>query len=197
MALVISRAGIARGLHAGLVAGLLVAGLAGAGRGALAEAASEYRVKAAYLYYFATFVEWPEEAFARRGDDLVIGVLGDDPFGPLIEETVRGKTAHNRRLVVRRFTRVKDALGSHILFVSASEQERLPLIFKALEGTTILTIGDVEGFAERGGQIGLRTEGTRVRFQINVAAADRAGLRISSQLLKLGAPVPAMASPGG
>jgi len=197
MALVTSRAKAATGRRSGLVAILLAAGLMAPAPIARAEAAPEYQVKAAYLYYFATFVDWPAQALARHGDDFVIGVLGEDPFGPLLEETLRGKTAHDRRFVVKRFTRVKDALESNILFVSTSEEERLPFILKTVEGAQILTIGETEGFAERGGQIGLRTEGGKVRFQVNVAAAEQAGLRISSQLLKLGTLVAAPRAPGG
>ena len=197
MALVSRRTKAATGLRSGLAAGLLAAGLLAPGRGLRAEVAPEYQVKAAYLYYFATFVDWPARALERHPGSLVIGVLGADPFGSLLEETLRGKTAHDRRFVVKRFTRVKDALDSHILFVCASEEERLPIILKALQGAQVLTIGETDGFAERGGQIGLRTEGGKVRFQVNVAAAEQAGLRISSQLLKLGTLVASPRAPGG
>lgn len=162
-----------------------------------AGAVSEYRIKAAYLYYFSTFVEWPPETLSKSGRTLVIGVLGEDPFGAILDETVRGKSAHDSRLVVRRFARATDALESHVLFISSSEQDRLPYVLKVLEGANVLTIGDSERFADQGGQIGFRTEGKKVRFDINVAAAERARLKISAQLLKLGRIVETAGRGGG
>jgi YfiR/HmsC-like len=149
-------------------------------------ALSEYRIKAAYLYYFSTFVDWPTETFSRGDDALVIGVLGVDPFGAVLDETLRGKTIGSRRIVVRRFTNIKEARGSHILFISLSERDRLPSILKVLEGAAVLTVGDTDQFASRGGQIAFRMEDNKVRFDINVVAVERARLKISSQLMKLG-----------
>ncbi len=164
--------------------------------GGASGSASEYEIKAAYLYYFATFVDWPPESLARGDGTFVIGILGDDPFGPVLEATVRGKTVRNCRIVVRRFAKARDALDSHILFISSSEQIHLPQILGVLGGERVLTVGDADRFAERGGQIGLRMDGRKVRFEINVAAADRAGLKISSQLLKLGTLAQARSVPG-
>jgi hypothetical protein len=147
-------------------------------------AASEYRIKAAYLYYFSTFVEWPDGS--PSGGPLVIGVLGDDPFGDVLDETLRGKTAGGRPLVARRFESVREARVSHILFISSSERDHLASILKALDGATVLTVGDIDEFASLGGQFGFRTEDKKVRFDINVTAVDRARLKVSAQLLKLG-----------
>jgi len=147
---------------------------------------SEYQIKAAYLYYFSTFVEWPPETFSRNGDALVIGVLGEDPFGEILDNTIRGKTVNNKRLVVKRFESIKDARESHILFISTSEQGRLPNILEALNGATVLTVGEIGRFASRGGEIGFRMEGKKVRFEINVAAVERSRLKVSAQLMKLG-----------
>jgi hypothetical protein len=180
-----------------LAASLIAWGPAAPGDDPSAGAVSEYRIKAAYLYYFSTFVEWPPEALSTSGKTLVIGVLGDDPFGAILDETVRGKSAHDSRLVVRRFARATDALESHVLFISASEQDRLPYVLKVLDGANVLTIGDIDRFADLGGQIGFRTEGKKVRFDINVAAAERARLKISAQLLKLGRIVETAARAGG
>lgn len=171
-----------------LCVGFTAAIAAGDARGAEASpgALSDYQVKAAYLYYFTTFVEWPPEAFARTGSDLVIGVLGEDPFGTILDDTLRGKSVHNRALVVRRFATIKEARDSHILFISASEQDRIPSILKALDGAAILTVGDLESFAIRGGQIAFHTRDKKVRFDINVAAVERSRIKISAQLMKLG-----------
>jgi uncharacterized protein DUF4154 len=147
---------------------------------------SDYQVKAAYLYYFSTFVDWPSETFAQTGNELVIGVLGEDPFRGILDDTLRGKSVNNRRIVVRRFANIKDARDSHILFISASEQDRIPSILKALDGTAVLTVGDLESFAIRGGQIAFHTIDKKVRFDINVAAVEHAPFKISAQLMKLG-----------
>lgn len=147
---------------------------------------SDYQVKAAYLYYFTTFVDWPPESFSQTGNELVIGILGEDPFGRILDDTLRGKSVNNRRLVVKRFASVKDARDSHILFICASEKDRVPSILKTLEGGSVLTVGDLDSFASRGGQIAFYTVDRKVRFDINVAAVERARIKISAQLMKLG-----------
>jgi len=147
---------------------------------------SEYQIKAAYLYYFTTFVDWPSETYSRTGETVVVGVLGEDPFGAILDETLRGKSVNSRRLVVKRFANIKDARDSQVLFISNSERDRLPSILKALEGAAVLTVGDLDQFASRGGQIAFRTEDKKVRFDINVAAVQRAHLKVSAQLMKLG-----------
>ena len=157
-------------------------------------APSEYDVKAAYLYHFAKFVAWPHEA---RGDaaSFVIGVLGEDPFENSLDDALRGKTVDGRKVLVRRAARVEDAAGSQILFISGSERGRLEAILKAIAGAPgTLTVGDMDGFAERGGVIGFRLEGNRIRLDVSLAAAERARLKVSSQLLRLARIVDA---PGG
>jgi uncharacterized protein DUF4154 len=158
---------------------------------------SEYQVKAAYLYYFTTFVSWPPETFSGTGDTLIVGVLGEDPFGAILDDTLRGKTVDNRRFVVKRFGNIKDARESHILFISASERDRLPTILKVLEGAAVLTVGDLGQFASRGSQIAFRMEDKKVRFDINVAAVEHARLKVSAQLMKLGRIVEAAGRQGG
>ena len=158
---------------------------------------SEYQVKAAYLYYFSTFVEWPAGTFAHPRDALVIGVLGVDPFGAILDDTLRGKTINNRRFVVKRFQNIKEARDSHLLFISTSERDRLPSILKALEGAAVLTVGEIDQFASRGGQIAFRMEDKKVRFDINIAAVERARLKISAQLMKLGRIVEESGRQGG
>ena len=180
-----------------LAAVFIAAGGRARGGEAAPGALSEYQIKAAYLYYFSTFVDWPPETFSRTGEPLVIGVLGADPFGAILDDTLRGKAINNRRLIVRRFQSIKDARDSHILFISSSERDRLPSILKILEGAAVLTVGDTEQFASRGGQIAFRMEDKKVRFDINVAAVERARLKISAQLMKLGRIVEASGRQGG
>jgi len=148
------------------------------------EAASEYELKAAFLYNFARFVEWPDAALPA-GARLTICVLGSDPFGPVLEETIADKQVAERGLVVRRLAPGEGPGGCHILFVSAAEEAAFARVVPALAPLRVLTVGEAEDFAERGGMIQLVTRDRKIRFRINVDAADAAGLRISSQLLRL------------
>lgn len=144
-----------------------------------------YRVKAVFLYNFAQFVTWPEKAFAKADSPLVIGVLGRDPFGRILDETVRGEVVNGRKLEVRRFRSVTEVKECHILFISPSEQPRMLPILDALQGRSILTVGETEQFAINGGVIRFLSEQNKIRFRINTEAAEAAGLTISSKLLRL------------
>lgn len=148
--------------------------------------APEYAVKAAYLYNFTHFVEWPGHVFATAEAPMVIGVLGEDPFGPVLDQAITNKSAQGRSLEVRRLKQPAEMEGCHILFVCASEARRLPEVLEAAHRKNILTVSDLDRFAELGGVISLFTENNKVRFRINLSAAERAGTRISSQLLRLG-----------
>jgi hypothetical protein len=147
--------------------------------------ALEYQMKAAFLYNFARFVEWPPDAFAPTSDSLIVGLIGEDPFGVVLDQTLGDKLLHDKKVVVRRFQRIESVVECHILFISASEEPRLGEIMKALNGASVLTVGDLDGFVERGGIIGFRKQDKKVRFEINADVAKRVGLKISSQLLKL------------
>jgi hypothetical protein len=149
-----------------------------------AAAPTEQEVKVAFLYQFARFVEWPPDA-RSDGDPFVIAVLASDEFWTLAERTLSGKRATDQPLSVRRISAPAEASTARILFVDATEASRLPAILQAVKGSSVLTIGDSAGFAERGGMIGFRTVENRVRFDINVEQASRSGLRISSEVLKL------------
>jgi hypothetical protein len=170
-----------------LLCGVLLAGGRHAkGADAPSGGPSEYQIKAAYLYYFSTFVSWPPEALSDGTGALVIGVLGDDPFGDALDKTMQGKTVNGRRLVVKRFDDVKAARESHILFISSSERNQISYVLGALADHPVLTVAEIDQFAVRGGQIGFRMEDRKVRFDINSDAAQRARLKLSSQLMKLG-----------
>src|SRR2546426_3168378 len=112
--------------------------------------APEYQVKAVFLFNFAQFVEWPANAFPETRTPLVIGVLGEDPFGAYLDETVRGEKVNDQSLAVQRYRRVEEIKTCHVLFISRSEADRLEQIFNGLKGRNILTVGDCDGFAPRG-----------------------------------------------
>jgi hypothetical protein len=156
---------------------------------------TEYDVKAAFLYNFGKFVQWPPEAFEGR-DSFVFCLLGDDSFGQVLNSTVVGKKIQERVLVVRQLRDVSDTEGCHILFISRSEGWRLPRVLSSLRSRSVLTVGETVGFTERGGIISFRVEDNRVRFDINLAAAQRAQLTISSQLLKLARAIIPPGDPG-
>jgi hypothetical protein len=158
---------------------------------ARAQSPSEYQVKAAFLYNFAKFVEWPSNLFRDGHDPLVLCVAGDDSFGNLLDAVVQGKMANGRLLTVRRLQREDEARGCQILFISSSERNRVRPVLKSLNGASVLTVGETEGFAQQGGMINFTLEVNRVHFEINVDAAERAGLKISSKLLSLAKIVPA------
>ncbi len=141
---------------------------------------TEYQVKAAYIYNFAKFVEWPQGG----GADVDVCVLGDDPFGRDLS-LIEGKKVLNRKITVREVDSYRNANACDILFISRSEEDDLPRIIKFLMRLPVLTIGDGEGFADKGVMINFYMENRTVRFEINPKAAGRAGLRISSNLLRI------------
>ena len=152
------------------------------------ELSREYRIKAAYLYAFVRFVEWPVEAFADASAPHTIGVLGEDPFGDILDQTIKDKILDNRRLVVHRIEKFEESqdLGDcHILFISSSEEKLLEKILETLKDSSVLTVGEMHRFAQRGGIVSLVKKRNTIRFEINVDAAQEAKLRISSRLLKL------------
>ena len=153
--------------------------------GAEPTAPTVHQVQAAFLLNFAKFVTWPDEALERGGNSLIIGVLGEDPFGTVLDDTIRDKTIMGKKLAIKRFVRIQDAKNSHILFLSSSEESQLPQIMKALEQANVLTVSDMEQFAERGGMVAFTVEDQKVRFNVNAEAVERAGLKMGSQLLKL------------
>lgn len=144
--------------------------------------AGEYQVKAAFILNFANYVDWPAGALSR--DTITIGILGQDPFDGALD-SLSGKTVGGRRVQIRRFDEPEEAAGANILFIGASERRDLPRILRAVRGRPILTIGDSNGFATAGVMINLVVLRKRVCFEVNLTAAKRAGLLVSSQLLKL------------
>ena len=151
---------------------------------------SEYRLKAAFLWNFAKFVDWPTNAFASDTAPFLIGVLGDDPFGADLEQTVSGKLINQHPIAVKLYRTAVDARACHILFISNSEKHRLDDILKTLNDAPVLTVGETEQFTPSGGMINFILESNKIRFQINDAAAKAANLKISSKLLSLAVRAP-------
>ena len=145
----------------------------------------EYDVKAVFLFNFAQFVEWPDSAFSSTNAPLVIGVLGRDPFGAILDKTVQGEHVRGRPLEVRRFARAQDVSGCHLLFIGAGDKNRRGEMIQRSRGRPILTVSDEAGFDHVGGMIALRTADGRVRFSIDKAVTDGAGLKISAKLLNV------------
>jgi hypothetical protein len=165
---------------------------------ALAAGAPEYQVKAAFLYKFATYVRWPVSAGTDASGPFVFGVLGSNPFGSSLDDVVRAQTVRGRSIRIRTLTRADQALACDLVFVSSSERSNLGPILAILRGAPVLTVGDMNRFAEQGGMIGLVTTGDhRIRFDINQAAIERSGLRASSQLLHLARIVDEAGNGGG
>jgi hypothetical protein len=144
----------------------------------------EYDLKAAFLFNFAQFVEWPAQAFASPTAPIVIGVLGEDPFGSGLDEIVEGETVHEHPLVIRRYHSIAQIDSCQILFISLSESARLDQVLKALGHRSVLTVGEARDFTDRSGMIGFDLVQRRVRLRINLVAATDAGLTISSKLLR-------------
>lgn len=148
-------------------------------------AAREYEVKAAFLFNFAQYVEWPAGAFSSPTAPIIIGILGDDAFGQTLDQTIRDETVKDRPIAVHRSRQIENLKHCHLLFVSKSERGRLGQIFASLVGKPCLTVGETDHFTHNGGIINFRLQGANVRFEINLNAARRSGLTISSKLLRL------------
>jgi hypothetical protein len=144
----------------------------------------EYALKAVFLYNFCRFIQWPDRAFSSPNEPIVIGIIGQDPFGDLLEQTVQGEVVRGRRMIVERYRRPAE-IRSHLLFVSAGEEHRLPEIFAAVGNRSIVTVGETEAFLDRGGMIALAPDGNRIRVRINPNRLRAASLVASSRLLRV------------
>jgi len=151
--------------------------------GCVIRPSAEYRDKATYLFRFGQFTEWPAYLFPSPNAPIVIGFLGGNPFGDVLVKMAENETINGHPVVVRRMTPLSDLRQCHILFVAHSQKFHLPLIFNALGNSRVLTVSDADGFLEAGGMIHFFMEKGKVRFEINRPAADKAGLKMESQLL--------------
>jgi hypothetical protein len=144
----------------------------------------EYEIKAAYLYNFIRYIDWPADTLPPAGGTITIGILGDNLFGPAIVP-LNGKPIKGRTLAVKQITAPKDMEECQIVFICASEKARLAEILGQLKESKALTVSEIDGFASQGGIINFIYERNKVRFEINPDAARRTGLTLSSELLKL------------
>ena len=147
------------------------------------DARDEFQVKAIFLFNFVKFVQWPEQS-----GPLVIGIVGNSPIEAPLREAIKGRNAGGRALQIRRLNPEEELGGVHVVYISDAEARRTPEILRRAGGLAILTVGETVPFLREGGAIRFFVEQNRVRFQINAAAADRAGLKVNSQLLSLAAP---------
>ena len=144
----------------------------------------EYQVKAAFLYNFAKFVKWPDDA-REKSEAFVIGIYGPDPFGNDIDELLKDEKIDNRPVIVHRFKNLKSIDFCHVLFVTDERPQRLRELMVSLGDKNVLTVGQSENFIENGGMISFFIEDDKIRFEINKTATDKSKLQISSQLFKL------------
>ena len=147
--------------------------------------ASEYEVKAAFLFHFAQFVEWPTSSFNSPESPLTYCTVGEDPFGGLLDKSVGGKSAGNRPLRVQHLKEQESIEGCQVLFIGAGEKRRQTEELVQAGRHPVLTVGESEHFAEEGGIIGFCRVENKLRFEINLGTAERANLKISAKLLAL------------
>ncbi len=149
-----------------------------------AQTTREFQVKAVFLFNFARFTQWPPDAFPKTNSPVVIGVLGTDPFGSFLPDTVRDERVNGRLLAVERYQTLEEIETCHILYIGQSEAGRLDEILTALKGKPILTVTDIEGAATRGAVVRFVNERNRVRFRVNLETAHALRLNLSSKLLR-------------
>ncbi len=175
---------------------LSVVGLdAGAVHGA-DETAPEEQLKSAFLYKFTHYAEWPSDRMGDDGAPVTMCVIGRDSLAEALELAVRGRESRGRPVAVKRLASADAAASCHVLFIGWSESWRISRALGRLANQPILTVGDADGFAHHGGMINLTKRGNRMRFEINRSAVERAGLHLSSQLLKLATLVDDQKAPG-
>ncbi|HTS20043.1 MAG TPA: YfiR family protein [Verrucomicrobiae bacterium] len=150
-----------------------------------APALSEYQVKALFLFNFAKYVDWPSNAFGDGSAPIVIGLVGDDEFGDDVMRAVGGKSVNNRPVVFKRVTSEQEYRTCHILFVSASEKDHLAAILAAVKDTSVLTVGETDGFLTLNGMINLAKKDNKIRLEINLVPTQQANLKLSSKLLSV------------
>ena len=173
----------ARCALATLVAVLSVAGARGIS--AQSSPVNEYQVKAAFLFHFAQFVDWPPQVFKGPDSPLTYCTVGEDPFHGALDAALSGKTFGARPFRVQHFRQAAEVQGCQVLFIGTLERKSIPDALADLRGSPVLTVGESEHFAQEGGMIGFCLEDSKVRFEINLSAAESAKLRISARLLAL------------
>jgi len=146
----------------------------------------EYQLKAAFLFNFAQFVDWPSTAYASDKATFRIGVLGDNPFGTSLSHTISGESIKAHKMEVVTGGSLEELKGCQMIFISKSERGQIDDILGKLDSGPVLTVSEMDGFAQKGGMINFFLDGSKVRFEVNPDAAKKCGLKISSQVLSLG-----------
>ena len=146
---------------------------------------TDYEVKAAYLYNFGRFVEWPGKGAAAQGGSFTVCVLGQDPFGSRLDATLAGETIGGKTIVAKRISSAEESGNCQILFLSLTDDSRLNKVIADLVKKAVLTVSDAPQFVKCGGMIQFVLEGKKVRFEVNLTATQHAGLTLSSELLKV------------
>lgn len=145
---------------------------------------SEYEVKAGLMLVFLEYIEWPEGAFANEDSPIVVGILGDDPFGSVLERTFADQQVNGRTVQLRRSRHAEDFKRAHLVFVSRSERNRVAEVLAILDEGHAATLSEIRGFCRRGGLLNFYIEDKKVRFEANPSAAQRRSIGIGAQLLK-------------
>jgi hypothetical protein len=174
-----------------LIASLATALLLPGGFPASAQIArpTDYQVKAAYLYNFGRFIQWPTTSDASKSGSFQVCIFGRDPFGSTLDHVLAGESISGKPVIARRLSNIQESSGCRILFLSADEESEMNQVLQGLDNEAVLTVSDIPRFSQRGGMIQFVLEGNRVRFEVNLAAAQHAGLTLSSELLKVAAAV--------
>ena len=146
---------------------------------------SEYGLKSVFLYQFCRFMEWPQTAFSSPNDPLVIGVVGDNPFGGLLREAVEGETYHGRPIRIEHYRTPRDIKRCHILFVSRSLVDQMNEVLAEVAGKNVVTVGETDGFLDHGGMIALTADRNRVHLRVNASSLRAANVDVSSKLLRV------------
>jgi hypothetical protein len=149
------------------------------------KAASEYQVKAVFLFNFTQFIEWPAETFNSPDEPFVIGIIGENPFGTYINETVSGEKYGTHPIVIKNYKKREDIGNCQMLYITSDEQEEVKNILASISQKNILTVNDLPGFTKNGGMVQFYIENNKIRLRINVERSKAAGLNISSKLLSV------------
>jgi YfiR/HmsC-like len=147
--------------------------------------AKEYRIKAAYLFNFSQYVEWPPDAFKDANDPLTYCTIGDDPFQGMLDESLNAKSAGKHPLRVQHLRPPENFQACQILFIGTNEKKRVAEVLETLKQSPVLVVGESSHFVQQGGTVGFLSEDNTIRFEVNLDAAQRARLNISATLLSV------------
>jgi hypothetical protein len=178
-------AGVFGGVVAGVFIGALLCLLCPSALPAQVDQRTEYKFKAAYLYNFLQFIEWPDQAFPVADSPLIVGVIGDDPFEGALQQTMQDENVNGRKVSVQRISKIEDATHCHCIFIPRSKRDQLVQLLSILDSKHVLTVSEIEGFADLGGGINFYVQDNKLRFEVNTDVLQKAKLKVSSKLLRL------------